>query len=68
MDRQSTAHQNRSQFIESAIRAYLVQLQRAERDASDLAILNNHAERLNAEATDVLRYQIKTCRAPISTG
>jgi len=48
---------NRSAFLEKASRAYLVRLERAKRDAADLAILDREAERLNAEAADVLDYQ-----------
>ena len=48
---------NRSAFLEKASRAYLVRLERARRDAADLAILDREAERLNAEAADVLDYQ-----------
>ena len=48
---------NRSAFLEKASRAYLGRLERAKRDAADLAILDREAERLNAEAADVLDYQ-----------
>jgi metal-responsive CopG/Arc/MetJ family transcriptional regulator len=49
---------NRSAFIEKASRAYLGSLERARRDAHDLAIINANADRLNAEAMDVLKYQV----------
>jgi len=48
---------NRSAFLEKASRVYLSSLERARRDAHDLAILNANADRLNAEAMDVLEYQ-----------
>jgi metal-responsive CopG/Arc/MetJ family transcriptional regulator len=48
---------NRSAFVEKASRAYLATLEKTRRDARDLEILNTHAERLNAEAADVLKYQ-----------
>ena len=48
---------NRSAFLEKASRAYLAGLARAERDTRDAEILNSRAERLNAEALDVLDYQ-----------
>jgi metal-responsive CopG/Arc/MetJ family transcriptional regulator len=48
---------NRSAFVEKASRVYLASLERARRDAHDLAIINANADRLNAEAMDVLEYQ-----------
>jgi metal-responsive CopG/Arc/MetJ family transcriptional regulator len=48
---------NRSEFIETALRAYIAALARSERDARDLAIINQRAGRLNSEAQDVLAYQ-----------
>jgi metal-responsive CopG/Arc/MetJ family transcriptional regulator len=49
---------NRSAFIEKATRVYLAAMERAERDARDLAIINANADYLNAEAADVLEDQI----------
>jgi metal-responsive CopG/Arc/MetJ family transcriptional regulator len=57
VDRQSDQFKNRSDFIEAAIRAYLNQLRHAEQNAKDLDIINRQADRLNAEAADVLAYQ-----------
>ena len=48
---------NRSAFIERAARAYLARLEKAEREARDVEIINANADRLNAEAMDVLEYQ-----------
>jgi metal-responsive CopG/Arc/MetJ family transcriptional regulator len=48
---------NRSAFIERASRAYLARLEKAKRDARDVRIINANADRLNAEAMDVLEYQ-----------
>jgi metal-responsive CopG/Arc/MetJ family transcriptional regulator len=48
---------NRSAFFERAARAYLAELNKAKRDARDMAIINSNADRLNAEALDVLDYQ-----------
>ncbi len=59
VDRRVEAGQSRSDFIEIAIRIRLAQLQRDERDARDLETLNRHADQLNAEAEDVLSYQVK---------
>jgi metal-responsive CopG/Arc/MetJ family transcriptional regulator len=50
---------NRSAFIEKASRVYLNSRERARRDAHDLAIINANADRLNAEAVDVLEYQVQ---------
>ena len=48
---------NRSAFIERASRAYLARLEKTKRDARDVEIINANADRLNAEAMDVLEYQ-----------
>jgi len=48
---------NRSAFVERAARTYLAHLARAKREARDIEIINRNAERLNAEARDVLGYQ-----------
>ena len=48
---------NRSAFFERVACAYLTVLNNAKRDARDLAIINSNADRLNAEALDVLDYQ-----------
>jgi metal-responsive CopG/Arc/MetJ family transcriptional regulator len=58
VDRAAQDGQSRSDFIEAAIRAYFAQMHRRQRDARDLEILNEHADRLNAEAEDVLAYQV----------
>jgi metal-responsive CopG/Arc/MetJ family transcriptional regulator len=48
---------SRSAVIERVLRGFLKRRQRATSDARDLALLNRHSERLNAEAADVLGYQ-----------
>lgn len=59
IDRQAREQgQNRSDFIETAVRTFSEQLARNERNARDLEILNQHADRLNEEAADVLEYQV----------
>jgi metal-responsive CopG/Arc/MetJ family transcriptional regulator len=50
---------NRSAFIEKAARVYLDSIERARRDAHDQEIINANADRLNAEAMDVLEYQVE---------
>jgi metal-responsive CopG/Arc/MetJ family transcriptional regulator len=58
IDRRSGAAKNRSAFIETAVRSYIVKLIRDEQNAKDLAIINRHADRLNTEAADVLAFQV----------
>ena len=58
IDKRSGDAKNRSNFIETAVRAYIVQLIRDEQNAKDLAIINRHADRLNIEAADVLAFQV----------
>ena len=50
---------NRSEFIETALRAFLTQVIRNERNARDLRLINDHADALNREALDVLDFQVK---------
>ncbi len=52
------ATSNRSAFIEDVLKRHFKQLRKAERDARDIEIINRNADRLNAEAMDVLSYQI----------
>jgi metal-responsive CopG/Arc/MetJ family transcriptional regulator len=49
---------SRSAFIERVLRKYLNQRARAARDAQDIEKINKAAESLNAEAAEVLEYQI----------
>lgn len=58
IDERVGQHRNRSDFIETAVWAFIAQALRAERDRNDLEIINRSAERLNEEAEDVLGYQI----------
>jgi metal-responsive CopG/Arc/MetJ family transcriptional regulator len=48
---------SRSAFIERVLRRYLREQARARVHARDLERINQAAERLNAEAADVLDYQ-----------
>ena len=48
---------NRSAFIEKAIKRYLIETSRFDRDATDIHVLDEHADQLNAEAIDVLTFQ-----------
>ena len=50
-------NENRSSFIESAIKFYITQKYREQRDLRDLELINQNFESLNKEADDILRYQ-----------
>lgn len=57
IDKLSGQSGNRSEFIETALRAYIAQVARKKRNARDLKIINQHADRLKEEALDILTYQ-----------
>ncbi len=57
IDRMAGSKRSRSAFIESVLQQYLRERARAQRDAREIALINQHADELNAEAEDVLRYQ-----------
>lgn len=48
----------RSDFIETAVWAFIKQLIRDEQNACDIEIINRRADFLNGEAADVLEYQV----------
>jgi metal-responsive CopG/Arc/MetJ family transcriptional regulator len=48
---------NRSRVIEEAVRAYVAQRAREQRDQHDLAVLNREADGLNREVEDALAFQ-----------
>ena len=50
---------SRSAVLEEALREFLMNRKRRQRDARDLRILNAHSEELNREARDVLEYQVE---------
>jgi metal-responsive CopG/Arc/MetJ family transcriptional regulator len=58
VDRVMQGGESRSEVIERALKAYVANALKRERDARELDILNREARRLNAEAIDVLEYQI----------
>jgi metal-responsive CopG/Arc/MetJ family transcriptional regulator len=58
VDRLAGSRQSRSAFIERVLRKYLRDRSRAALHARDLARINRAADRLNAEASDVLEYQV----------
>ena len=49
---------SRSEFLEIAVRKYIAQLVREETEKRDLEIINKYSDSLNAEAEDVLTYQV----------
>jgi metal-responsive CopG/Arc/MetJ family transcriptional regulator len=57
MDKFSGQYKNRSEFVEVALRAYIAHIIRTQRNARDLEIINQRADRLNKEAEDVLAFQ-----------
>jgi metal-responsive CopG/Arc/MetJ family transcriptional regulator len=57
IDRLSSKGESRSETIERLLRAGLAARARHAVDARDLALINRHADALNAEADDVLIYQ-----------
>ena len=57
IDRLAGSKRSRSAVIESVLRLYLKQRERARLHAHDLEILNRAAHRLNPEAEETLEYQ-----------
>lgn len=57
IDKHTQDGESRSRLIERVLREFVVARERDSAYAADLAILNRHAESLNAEAADVLEYQ-----------
>jgi len=51
-------YRSRSEFLETAVRQFIAQLARKKAERRDLEIINHHADSLNAEAEDVLTYQV----------
>jgi Arc/MetJ-type ribon-helix-helix transcriptional regulator len=58
IDRLAGKGGSRSAVIERAVRAFWAREVKSKRDAHDRAILDADADRLNAEAEDVLSYQV----------
>lgn len=57
LDRRAPSPPERDELIAAALRAYFAWPRPGE-DASDLAVINAHANELNAEAEDALSYQV----------
>ena len=49
---------NRSDLVEAAVERFIAHLERKEVEQRDMEILNRRVDRLNAEAEDVLGYQV----------
>ncbi len=58
IDERIVRHKNRSEFIETALWAFIAQTIRDEQNSRDLEAINRCADRLNEEAKDVLAYQV----------
>jgi metal-responsive CopG/Arc/MetJ family transcriptional regulator len=58
IDQVARAGESRSQTIERLLRERLAAVARRAVDQRELALINRHAEQLNAEAADVLQYQV----------
>ena len=58
IDRYRDEFPSRSEFLERAAREFLARLAKAEAERRDLEILNQQADSLNAEAAEVLTYQV----------
>lgn len=57
IDRLARKGESRSEAIERLLRESLAEQARRAADLKELALINQHAERLNAETEDVLSYQ-----------
>ena len=58
LDRLARGKRSRSAIIESVLRQYLREHAKAKIRTRDLELLNHAADQLNAEAIDVLEFQI----------
>ena len=57
MDRLAASKPSRSAFIAAILHRYLQDRARADCDVRDLEMLTLHADEVNTEAENVLRYQ-----------
>jgi metal-responsive CopG/Arc/MetJ family transcriptional regulator len=58
IDKHSHDFRSRSAFLEQAAKSLLASLARTDAERRDLEIINRNADTLNAEAVDVLTYQV----------
>ncbi len=59
IDQYGQSYKNRSDFVEAAIWSFIKQIIRDQQNVRDIEIINRNADRLNAEALDVLAYQVQ---------
>jgi len=57
LDRMAGPKVSRSAFIESILREFVERRARQRRLAQEVAAINQHAEKLNAEMSDALSFQ-----------
>ena len=57
IDQVTLEGESRSEAIERLLREGFSQQARRARDSKDLELINKHADQLNEEAEDVLKYQ-----------
>jgi metal-responsive CopG/Arc/MetJ family transcriptional regulator len=57
LDRMAGPKVSRSSFIESILRDFVEQRARQKRLAQEVAAINQHVEKLNAEMSDALSFQ-----------
>lgn len=60
LDRMAGPGASRSAFIEKILRDFLAQREKAQRLSLDVAAINQHAGKLNAEMRDALSFQAGT--------
>jgi metal-responsive CopG/Arc/MetJ family transcriptional regulator len=58
IDKHRHDFRSRSAFLEQAAKSLLASLARTDAERRDLEIINRNADTLNAEAVDVLTYQV----------
>ena len=58
IDEHASEYRSRSEFIETAVQYFIAHLEREEAERRDVEIFNRRADALNAEAEDVLGYQV----------
>jgi metal-responsive CopG/Arc/MetJ family transcriptional regulator len=59
LDRMAGPKVSRSSFIEKILREFVEQRARQKRLAQEVAAINQHAEKLNAEMNDALSFQAR---------
>jgi metal-responsive CopG/Arc/MetJ family transcriptional regulator len=60
LDRMAGEEDSRSSFIERILRSFVDQRAQRRRLAREVAVINEHASKLNAEMSDALSFQAGT--------